>query len=78
MRISVEKRKFSQKLKYKYQLNFTTAIYLCRLFLRKNSALSAITLESTIENNILPVRQGRNAFRVQRPAKPASFCYRTA
>lgn len=78
MRISVERIHKKKELKLKYELNYTTVMYLCRLFLKELSSITAVSLEGTIERNILPVRKGRNAFRMKRPVAPASFCYRTA
>lgn len=78
MRINVERKPNDSKTKYIYELNYTTALYLCRLFLKEYTHINAISLETTIEKNILPVRKGRLASRMKRPAKPASFCYRTS
>lgn len=78
MRINVERKEKEGKQKYIYELNYTTALYLCRLFLKEHPRINAVSLETTIEKNILPVRKGRNAFRMKRPTKPASFCYRTS
>lgn len=78
MRINVERKTQERKSKHIYELNYTTAMYLCRLFLKEHPRINAVSLETTIEKNILPVRKGRNAFRMKRPTKPASFCYRTS
>ena len=78
MRINVERRQEKKKITLTYELNYTTALYLCRLFLKEHPCINAVTLETTIEKNILPVRKGRSAFRMKRPTKPAGFCYRTA
>ena len=76
MRITVERLHNKASDKYNYQLNYTTALYLCRLYLKLVPLITAIQLESIIECNILPIRQGRTAFRPNRPHQPASFCYR--
>ena len=78
MRINVERRQEKKKITLTYELNYTTALYLCRLFLKEHPCINAVTLETTIEKNILLVRKGRSAFRMKRPTKPAGFCYRTA
>lgn len=77
VRLSAEKRHVSQKAKHRYQLNTTMAIYLCRLFLRNIPTLTAVKLESMIEENKLPVRLGRKFPRYAMPNRPAGFCYRT-
>lgn len=76
MRITMERLQHKTTDKYKYQLNYTTALYLCRLYLKIIPLITAIQLEAIIESNILPIRQGRTAFRPNRPHQPASFCYR--
>lgn len=76
LRITVQRLQNKASAKCKYQLNYTTALYLCRLYLRIIPLITAVQLETIIECNILPVRQGRTAFRPNRPHQPASFCYR--
>lgn len=78
LRISVEKRNPKKESKHEYQLNYTTALYLCRLYLKIYPLISAIQLEAIIESNVLPIRQGRTAFRRERPRTSARFCYRTS
>lgn len=76
MRITMERLQNKKSNKYKYQLNYTTTLYLCRLYLKIIPLITAIQLETIIESNILPIRQGRTAFRPKRPHQPVSFCYR--
>lgn len=78
LRISVERQKKKKENKYEYQLNYTTVLYLCRLYLKLYPLINAVQLETIIECNILPIRQGRTAFRTERPRTPVRFCYRTS
>ena len=64
--------------KYKYQLNFTTVICLCKDYLSSKPTLSGLNLEQIIRKNILPVRRDRSFARTRVPHKPVSFCYRNA
>lgn len=77
LRLTVEKINTPKNTKYQYQLNTTTAVYLCRLFLRGIPTITAFKLETMIEENILPVRLGRKFPRYAMPNRPAGFCYRT-
>ena len=77
MRITVERLdNKKQTSKYKYQLNYTTALYMCRLYLKIMPLITAVQLESIVEMNILPIREGRITVRPNRPRKPTCFCYR--
>lgn len=59
--------------KYQYQLNYTTAIKLCCIFLKDNSLKNDI--EKLIEKELLPIRSGRTAERNKRK-RYKSFTYR--
>jgi len=73
----------SQKdTKHIYQVNFTTAIRICKRFLQTLITLnnaSPPNVEALIRKNILPVRPGRKDKRKLRPQKAVvSFIYRVA
>lgn len=78
LRISVEKQQQQGRRKYQYQINYTIAQYLCRLYLKLYPPINAIQLEAAVEYYVLPVRWGRSTPRNPRPHKPVSFCYRNA
>lgn len=60
--------------KYKYQINFTVAVLICREYFR--GRIPPPDLEALILKNILPVREGRKAPRKVRPNSAVSFLYR--
>lgn len=62
--------------KYKYQMNYTIAIHICRHFLRND--ISPPKVEMLIQKNLLPVRPGRSDPRKVKPKSVVSFLYRVA
>lgn len=66
--------------KHVYQVNFATAIHICRQFLRAcfwNNALPP-DVEALIRKNVLPIRPGRKNKRKIRGKTSVSFLYRVA
>lgn len=64
--------------KLEYQVNFTTAIHICRYFFRHSEDVSPPDVEALIKRNILPVRKGRKDQRKIRDKSSVSFIYRVA
>jgi hypothetical protein len=64
--------------KHLYQVNFTIAINVCRLFLRQKNILTADSVFSIILKNTLPVRPNRKSKRKPRFKRAVSFLYRVA
>lgn len=62
--------------KHAYQINYTTAIHICRYFLRND--ISPPDVEKLIQKNLLPVRPGRHDPRKVKPKSMVSFLYRVA
>lgn len=62
--------------KYIYQINFTVAVLICRQFYR--GRIPPPDVETLIQKNVLPVREGRKAPRKVRPNSTISFLYRIA
>lgn len=62
--------------KHTYQINFTVAVFLCREYFRNR--IPPPDLETLIQKNLLPVREGRKAPRKVRPNSVVSFLYRIA
>lgn len=62
--------------KYIYQANFTAAVLICREFFR--GRIPPPNLETLIQKNILPVREGRKAPRKVSPNPAVSFLHRIA
>lgn len=77
LRLATENTAISKHTKHRYQINSTNAVYLCRLFLRLYSKISAFKLETLIIENVLPVRLGRKFQRYTVTNRPAGFGYRT-
>lgn len=77
LQLATEKVAVSGHTKHRYQINSTNAVYLCRLFLRLYSKISAFKLETLIIENVLPVRLGRKFQRYTVTNRPAGFGYRT-
>lgn len=67
-----------KKRKYTYQINYTTAIFLCRKFLRMPDGAFHTDIEELISKELLPVRPGRNYKRKLKPHPAVSFLYRTS
>ena len=62
--------------KHKYTVNFSTAVHICRLFLRDNSAVAnPITV---LKKFVSPLRKGRSYPRIQTSKSFASYSYRMA
>jgi hypothetical protein len=64
--------------KHIYQVNFTTAILICRHFLRLWSNAPPPDVEALILKNTLPVRPNRKGKRTIRSKTAVSFLYRVA
>ncbi|MGL5417035.1 MAG: IS4 family transposase [Clostridium sp.] len=64
--------------KHEYQVNFTTAIHICRYFFKYSNKRNLLPVELLIQQNILPVRKGRQDPRKLRPQSSVSFIYRVA
>jgi hypothetical protein len=64
--------------KYAYQVNFTIAVLVCKLFLRLRNNEPPPDVEALIRKNILPVRPERKNQRNTRPKSNVSFVYRVA
>jgi hypothetical protein len=64
--------------KHSYQVNFTTAIYICRHFLRLHCNVPPSDVEALIRKIVLPVRPHRKAKRPICPKSVVSFVYRIA
>lgn len=64
--------------KHEYQVNFTIAIHICRYFFKYSSKRNPPPVESLIQQNILPVRKGRQDRRKLRAQSSVSFIYRVA
>lgn len=62
--------------KHIYQVNFTTAILVCRFFLQLN--IPPPDIEALIRKSILPIRLGRTSKRKRYPKTMTSFVYRVA
>lgn len=62
--------------KFVYQINFSIAAHICRMFFR--SAIPKIDILAFIAKFILPVRPGRCHPRYLKSKSPVSFTYRTA
>lgn len=64
--------------KHVYQVNFTTAILICRHFLRSRLNMPPPDVEALIRKNILPVRPDRKDRRKIHSKTAVSFIYRVA
>lgn len=64
--------------KHEYQVNFTTAIHICRYFFKCSYKRNLPSVELLIQQNILPVRKGRQDRRKLRAKSSVSFIYRVA
>ncbi|MDR3593452.1 IS4 family transposase [Clostridium sp.] len=64
--------------KHEYQVNFTVAIHICRYFFRYLDYANPPDVEALIQQNILPIRKGRNNQRKLRTKSSVSFIYRVA
>lgn len=64
--------------KHEYQVNFTTAIHICKYFFKYSNKRNLPPVELLIQQNILPVRKGRQDPRKLRPQSSVSFIYRVA
>ncbi len=64
--------------KLAYQINFTVAVHVCRIFLRLKRNEPPPDVEAVIRLNILPVRPDRSDERKIRSKKYVSFLYRVA
>lgn len=64
--------------KYIYQVNFTMAISICQHYFRCRNVESPPNVESLIQKNILPIRNGRRDPRKVRNKSSVSFLYRVA
>ena len=62
--------------KYKYQINYSEAIKICRDHLRIHDGAARLDVEGLIAQNTEPVRPGRTFARQARFKLPMSFCYR--
>lgn len=64
--------------KHVYQINYSYAIHICRVFISKKAEKSPPDVEALISKEILPVRFGRHNPRKVDPKKAVSFLYRVA
>jgi len=64
--------------KHEYQVNFTVAIHICRYFFRYSDDANPPDVELLIQQNILPIRKGRQDQRHLRAKSSVSFIYRVA
>ena len=64
--------------KHEYQVNFTIAIHICRYFFRYSDDANPPDVELLIQQNILPIRKGRQDQRHLRAKSSVSFIYRVA
>jgi hypothetical protein len=64
--------------KHEYQVNFTVAINICRYFFRYSDDANPPDVELLIQQNILPIRKGRQDQRHLRTKSSVSFIYRVA
>ena len=64
--------------KHDYQLNYTRAIRICIYFLRIKKEKAPPDVENLIQQELLPVRIGRNNPRKVKPKSVISFLYRVA
>ena len=65
--------------KYKYHINYTMAIILCRQFLRRRSSSPPLDMEKLLRRYLQPFRPGRKDSRKEIKNQPAvSFIYRVA
>lgn len=62
--------------KHEYQVNFTVAINICKHFFK--CSRNPPNVETLIQKNILPVRQGRRSKRNIKATTPVSFTYRVS
>jgi hypothetical protein len=67
-----------KKKKNLYQVNFTLAIFICKVYLNNEKKIKPPDIELLIKRNILPVRPGRHDPRKVNRQKPVSFLYRVA
>lgn len=63
--------------KYKYQVNYTLAIKLCRQFLKQWDDNTPFDIEVLIAREVLPIRPGRNYSRNKGYHSAVAFQYRT-
>lgn len=68
----------NKQRKHEYQVNFTVAIHICKHFFRCSEDVSPPDVELLIQQNILPVRKGRQDQRNLRTKSSVSFIYRVA
>ncbi len=62
--------------KYKYKVNFSVAVHICREFLLKE--IIPPDIETLIARYITPIRPGRSRSRKTRVKQAISFMYRVA
>jgi Transposase DDE domain len=67
-----------KRRKHEYQVNFTVAIHICRYFFRYSDDANPPDVELLIQQNILPIRKGRQDQRHLRTKSSVSFIYRVA
>lgn len=63
---------------YMYQVNFTMAIHICKYFFKSLKNKNPLNVEALIQQNILPIRPGRQVKRNIKPQSSVSFIYRVA
>lgn len=66
--------------KHEYQVNFTRAAHICRVFLRSPSEEDRIDIAALLRKELVPIRKDRNYPRLQTAhfRKPKYFIYRAA
>lgn len=69
-----------EKLKYAYQVNFTVAAHVCRLYLRLTAKIEPMDLISLIQREFVPIRNERSFKRLKTAhfRKPKFMIYRAA
>lgn len=66
--------------KHEYKINFTTATYICRIYLRLSVDIDSYDVMTLLQKNIIPIRKDREYPRLQTAhfRKPRYFLYRAA
>lgn len=62
--------------RYTYKTNFSVAVHVCRAFFKGKT--TSPNVETTIANNLIPIRPGRHSPRIHSVRRFAGFLYRLA
>ena len=70
----------ARNTKHEYQVNFTRAAHICRVFLRSPSEEDRIDIAALLRRELVPIRRNRKYSRLQTAhfRKPKYFIYRAA